>query len=352
MNENTSLLLMKYNEYLFWIFGLINNITFIILLSASQDLMHNNIRYFGICAISPVFFIKITAPFWIKYKFLCYKNRIYIITLLYIISYLLISLVNNLYFKLVGIAIVGTASAIGEITFIPIASIISNKCISYWSSGSGFAGLIGSGYYILMTQVFNLSSNFTLLLLSWMPLLIIICFNKLHYDQNNIEYLDYIKITKEDFKKWMFNYVSPLLLVYFFEYSINLGILEKINNNKIEKLYPRYNFCYQFGVLMSRSFNILFPKYRIEFIWIFPILQMINFIFFILLVFYKFIPYICIIYLLIFYEGLLGGFSYLFIFQKIKKDISEDKRELSASITTLGEVTGQIFATIFALFFK
>ena len=141
------------NEYYFWLFGLVNNITFILLSTASIDILPKNISIISACAITPVFLVKLISPFVIKYKILSYDNRVKALTILYFTAYLLICFSKETGVILIGIILSGMASGIGEVTFIPIASIISEKCISYWSSGSGFAGVIGSGYYLTMTQI-------------------------------------------------------------------------------------------------------------------------------------------------------------------------------------------------------
>lgn len=342
----------KCHKYYFWFFGLINNITFILLMSASETLMPNHIGIIGICAILPGFFIKLSIPYWISYKICSYKNRIIFLTGIYILGYLMTSLINNIYFKLLGIILSSIGSAICEATFLPIASMISDDAISYWSSGSGFAGVIGAGYYILMIQVLNFNTNITILLLGWIPLVILILFNKLNFKQN-VEYLDYRNVSNTELKSWTNEYILPLLLVYFAEYFINLYLQPKmkLSNNEIDikKFYPFYNICYQLGVLISRSIKLIFPNINISNIWIFPILQFINIGVFLLIIIFNIISNINVIYLIIFYEGLIGGMAYLFTFNKIKNMLIEDKREICSSLTTIGDVSGQLLATILTI---
>ena len=351
--EHYNLLTPNYNEYYFWFFGLINNITFILLMSASESLMPNQVGTIGFCAILPGLLLKLSIPYWIKYDICNYKNRVLFLTGIYITGYLMISLINNIYCKLTGIILSSIASAICETTFIPIASMISNKAISYWSSGSGFAGPISAGYYILMTQIFNINTNTTILILIWIPFVILGLFYKLRFRQN-IDYLDYRTISNNELQTWTNNYIIPLFLVYFFEYSINLALLPRItrfNGQQIDikKYYPIYNITYQFGVLISRSIKLILPNVNINKLYMFSLLQFINLIIFIFIAIYSFIPYISILYIIIFYEGLIGGMAYLFTFNKIKNMLSDDKKELCSSITTIGDVSGQTFAALFTI---
>jgi len=353
--EHYNLLNHNYNyyEYYFWFFGLINNITFILLMSASESLMPNQIGIIGFCAILPGLLLKLSIPYWINYDICNYKNRVLFLTGIYITGYLMISLIDNIYFKLTGIILSSIASAICETTFIPIASMISNKAISYWSSGSGFAGPIAAGYYILMTSILNISTNTTILALIWIPFVILGLFYKLRFRQN-IEYLDYRNVSEIELQSWTTNYIIPLFLVYLFEYFINLALLPRITNFNgniidIKKYYPIYNIIYQFGVLISRSIKLIFSSININKLYIFPLLQFINLVLFIFICIYKFIPSIEIIYGIIFYEGLIGGTGYLFTFNKIKNMVPDDKKELCSSITTIGDVSGQTLAAFLTI---
>lgn len=353
MNEYNLLLpYYKYHKYYFWFFGLINNITFILLMSASETLMPNHIGVIGICAILPGFLIKLSIPYWISYDICSYKNRVYFLTSIYILGYFMISLIDNIKVKLLGIILSSAGGAICEATFLPIASMISNNAISYWSSGSGFAGPISAGYYILMTQILNISTNITILLLGWVPLIILILYNKLKFRQN-MEYLDYRNVSNLDLKIWTNEYILPLLLVYFAEYFINLYLQPKIvlSNSEIDikRHYPIFAIIYQFGVLISRSIKLIFPDINVSYIWIFPILQFINIGIFLLIITFNIISNINIIYLIIFYEGLIGGMAYFFTFNKIKNMLNEDKKELCSSLTTIGDVSGQLLATILTI---
>ena len=56
-----------------------------------------------------------------------------------------------------------------------------------------------------------------------------------------------------------------------------------------------------------------------------PILQVINAVFFTFEAFYSFLPSFWIVVVLIVYEGLLGGASYVNTFYKLSKDVSRCK---------------------------
>lgn len=354
MNENIPLIFNDYHIY-FWFFGLINSFTFIILLSSSTVLFKNYMGLLSISAIIPGLIIKLTIPFLNKLKILNYKKRIYFSTTLMITSIITLIIFNNLYIKLFGIILSSISSAIGESIFIPLATMISNKSISYWSSGSGFSGIIGSCYYLLITQVFNLSAKFSIGITIWLPLVILYLFNKIDYSHISADFfLDYRDVTKEEYEKWFKKYILPLSSVYFFEYLINLILLPnvtKINNKRYDAdiYYPRYMLCYQTGVLISRSIRLISPNISVQNLEIFSFVQFLNLILFIFEMKRKLINNFIIIYILIFFEGLMGGFAYVFTFSKINYEELDNKKELCTLNTTIGEVMGQTLASIICI---
>ena len=84
--------------------------------------------------------------------------------------------------------------------------------------------------------------------------------------------------------------MSNLAIVYYFEYVITTGFpvaiagqIKKHNPEKkddflLSNAFVIFNFCYQFGVFLSRS-SLSFLK--IERVWILTLLQFLNFLFWI-----------------------------------------------------------------------
>ena len=130
--------------------------------------------------------------------------------------------------------------------------------------------------------------------------------------------------------------------------------MEKFNHKRknIKIYYPIYSFIYQVGVLLSRSIKLTFPDIHFNNIKLFVSLQLVNFIFCLCESIYHFIPSVYILYFIIFYEGLLGGLSYVFTFNKINKQITEDKRELCSATTTIGDISGQTSASLLSLYLE
>lgn len=172
-----------------------------------------------------------------------------------------------------------------------------------------------------------------------------------HMNQsNNSEKLDFN--AKMKFLPRLRNYFLPLLLVYFAEYFINQGLFELIYFKDISFLdkdaqYRWFQVFYQIGVMISRSTIEIF---RIKNIWIMSILQLINVFIFLghVTKLYN-IPSFYLVLGLIIYEGLLGGFTYVNAFFRIRKEIEPSKLEFAISTATLGDSLGIVAAGFISL---
>jgi battenin len=148
----------------------------------------------------------------------------------------------------------------------------------------------------------------------------------------------------------LFRFMIPLCLVYFFEYVINQGLFELVYFPGIfidsSEQYQWYQVTYQIGVFISRSsVNIV----QIKYIWIMAVLQGINLIFFTFEAVYMFTPNIWIIFVLILFEGLLGGGAYVNTFYRMSKEIPATRREYAMSVVTLSDSLGITAAGFLAM---
>jgi len=117
-------------------------------------------------------------------------------------------------------------------------------------------------------------------------------------------------------QKLVIPYMLPLLLVYISEYTINQGVTPTLlfplsrmpMFNNYRDAYPTYNTIYQVGVFISRSST---PFIRVRHLYPPSILQFVNLLLLTSHAVFDFIPNIYIIFLIIFWEGLLGGLVYV-----------------------------------------
>jgi battenin len=135
-------------------------------------------------------------------------------------------------------------------------------------------------------------------------------------------------------------YILPLLLVYFGEYLINQGVDPSLvwPGTAIScQEYRYYQFLYQGGVFLSRS-SVNF--FRIRNIWWLPLLQILNLNVLTLQAIYHFIPYYWIVFLIVIFEGLLGGATYVNVYYALSTETTGIVREYSMSMTSVSDSIG------------
>jgi battenin len=150
--------------------------------------------------------------------------------------------------------------------------------------------------------------------------------------------------------KHVFSPALQLGLVYFFEYVVSVGCAAIANPHPKEGDWFHENafellaFCYQLGVLMSRSSISFIQIKRIE--WL-TVLQGINFGLWMLHSAYDFLP-LWLQFILMVYVGLLGGAMYVNVFfLLVEEDYEASDKELGINITALFINLGIVFAAIF-----
>eukprot|EP00118_Oscarella_pearsei_P021358 m.239217 g.239217 ORF g.239217 m.239217 type:complete len:252 (+) comp40177_c0_seq2:1215-1970(+) len=146
--------------------------------------------------------------------------------------------------------------------------------------------------------------------------------------------------------KPLLKYMIPLFSVYLAEYWINQGLMELLTYGqcagiKSSAQYRWFQSVYQIGVFISRSSVNFLP---IKHIWVLSVLQWVNFLFLFLVARFQFIPGtrwgIAIIFIMILYEGLLGGATYVNAFYRIAKEITPRYKEFCMGIASCGDSTG------------
>lgn len=113
--------------------------------------------------------------------------------------------------------------------------------------------------------------------------------------------------------------------------------------------YPTYNAIYQAGVFISRSST---PFFRIHNLYFPSILQIANLAILTAHAMYDFFPNVYIIFVIIFWEGLLGGLVYVNTFAEISDTIPKQDREFSLSATTVSDSGGICIAGLASMAFE
>ncbi|XP_001843245.2 battenin [Culex quinquefasciatus] len=284
-------------------------------------------------------------------------------------GFLLVAFATSDWVLFLGVICTSFSSGLGEATFLAYASYFNKNVISTWSSGTGGAGVIGSLSYTGLTAA-GLSPKATMLVMLVVPALEACSFWVLlrHKDTSKDaleetadsakQAIDYSTLPEDErpLENWrqklgyipsLFIFMIPLILVYLFEYFINQGMFELVYFPGISlsqsEQYRWYQVLYQVGVFISRSsVNIVHFRH----VWVMALLQFINMVFFIFEAIYMFTPSIWIIFVLILWEGLLGGGGYVNTFYRMQIEVPEARREYAMMITSISDSVGIALAGI------
>ena len=384
----------KKNLIGFWLLGLFNNYSFVIMLSAAHDLIHenentdtnvtnvsssNNTRdcnelSTGTILLAdeiPAIIIKLFAPFlalWISV-------RVSAVVIFSCLSFIIVSFSRSNPVTLLGVVCASLSSGLGEVSFLAFTHQFSEPVISAWSSGTGAAGVIGAGSYALMTSL-GLSPQQTVLAMLVVPGGLAVTFwcllepsrssdqqteyrplaqseheedlNLQSPEQSALSFVEKITIIRS-----LLKYMIPLGAVYFFEYLINQGLFELLYFPGTflghSQQYRWYQLTYQLGVLVSRSSLVCLV---ISKIYLLSLLQGLTAV----LLCVQAVTWslsgdsgLVLIFLIVFWEGLLGGAAYVNTFHRISEESDERSREFSLGITSVADSLSIAAAGVVAL---
>ncbi|ETS80949.1 Protein btn-1 [Pestalotiopsis fici W106-1] len=381
----------------FWLFGLINNVLYVIILSAAQDLVGSDVPK-GVVLLAdvlPSFFTKLIAPYFIHK--VPYWVRVIFFATGSSLGMLLIALTpsnKSVGFKMAGVVFASLTSGGGELSFLGLTHYYGHMSLAAWGSGTGAAGLVGAGLYATFTTWFGFSVKNSLLSSAFLPIIMLLSFfvilprGPLREARGAKEYqtvpendherddIDDIptdnaatsllvpetavmttafsspnggRMTKFDMhlrraRSLFFPYMLPLLLVYVAEYTINQGVaptllfpLESSPFSEYRAFYPMYGFLYQLGVFISRSSIAII---RIRHLYLPSFLQIGNLVLLTLHALFFFIPSVYLVFIVIFWEGLLGGAVYVNTFAEIMENVPSSEREFSLGATSVSDSAG------------
>ena len=159
-------------------------------------------------------------------------------------------------------------------------------------------------------------------------------------------------------------YIMNLFMVYFFEYSCITSFADiyanklkdeakdndSLNENSvfIKDGFIVFSFCYQLGVLISRSSLDLVKIRRVE---ILTFLQFINFTFFLVNTQFFFMKNFYVMYVWMIFVGLMGGCSYVNIMYLMinSQTLKKKEKELSVMVIGISNDMGILLAGVFSL---
>ncbi|ODA83841.1 hypothetical protein RJ55_02357 [Drechmeria coniospora] len=371
----------------FWLLGLINNVLYVIILSAAQDLVGSMPKGIVLLAdVVPSFVVKLTAPYFIH--LVPYRVRVVVLVALSATGMLAVALTpadGSASRKMAGIVLASMSSGGGELSFLGLTHHYGPVSLVGWGSGTGAAGLVGAGLYVVLTQRWGFGVRGSLLLSACLPVVMLVSFFVvLPRDAlgDGRPGKDYEPVPEGDaaeeemrgmargaassallapgpsstqaagsvgaklrrVRGLMVPYMLPLLLVYVAEYTINQGVaptlLFPVESSPFEELrefYPFYGFLYQLGVFLSRSST---PFLRIHRLYVPSMLQVGNLVLLTLHALFFFLPSVHAVFLVIFWEGLLGGAVYVNCFAEMMDEVPAEEREFSLGAATVSDSAG------------
>ncbi|KAJ7216500.1 batten's disease protein Cln3 [Mycena pura] len=134
----------------FFLFGLINNVLYVIILSAALDLVPPSTPkgIIAFCNIAPALAAKVGWPYILKGR-IRYTKRIIGCCMLSAFGMLIVAFFDSLFMRLLGIGLASFSSGLGELTFLQLSTTysppsVAGHSVGYFSSGTGAAGLVGA----------------------------------------------------------------------------------------------------------------------------------------------------------------------------------------------------------------
>ncbi|OSD04986.1 batten's disease protein Cln3 [Trametes coccinea BRFM310] len=134
----------------FFLFGLINNVLYVIILSAALDLVPPSTPkgIIAFCNIFPALVAKLGWPYLLKGR-IRYARRLIGCTACSVCGMMVVALFDSLYMRLLGICLASFSSGLGELTFLQLSTryhppSVAGHSVGYFASGTGGAGLVGA----------------------------------------------------------------------------------------------------------------------------------------------------------------------------------------------------------------
>ena len=362
-----------------------------IILSAAQDLVGSLPKGVVLLAdVMPSFLAKLICPYFIHR--VPYNVRILVFICLSTVGMLMVALTpptKSVAVKMVGVVLASLSSGGGELSFLGLTHYYGQVSLAGWGSGTGAAGLVGAGLYVALTEWWGFGVKDSLLFSACLPAVMFVSFfvilprgplreagrqkeyeavpddegddDETHRQANESllgpesgsatsaslrtspDHHSFAQNLRRA-RALLYPYMLPLFLVYVAEYTINQGVaptllfpVESAPFKEYRGFYPFYGFLYQLGVFISRSST---PFFRIHHLYVPSFLQVGNLSLLILHSLYFFIPSVYVVFIIIFWEGLLGGAVYVNTFAEILEKVSKEDREFSLGSASVSDSAG------------
>ncbi|EAW52295.1 CLN3 lysosomal/endosomal transmembrane protein, battenin [Homo sapiens] len=340
----------------FWLLGLCNNFSYVVMLSAAHDILshkrtsgnqshvdpgptpipHNSSSRFDCNSVStaavlladilPTLVIKLLAPLGLH--LLPYSPRVLVSGICAAGSFVLVAFSHSVGTSLCGVVFASISSGLGEVTFLSLTAFYPS-------------------YFLLLTspEAQDPGGEEEAESAARQPLIRTEAPESKPGSSSSLSLRERWTVFKG-----LLWYIVPLVVVYFAEYFINQGLFELLFfwNTSLShaQQYRWYQMLYQAGVFASRS---SLRCCRIRFTWALALLQCLNLVFLLADVWFGFLPSIYLVFLIILYEGLLGGAAYVNTFHNIALETSDEHREFAMAATCISDTLGISLSGLLAL---
>lgn len=345
----------------------------------------------------PSFATKLTAPYFIHR--VPYRARVLVCIALSVTGMLMVALTpatGSVAAKMVGVVLASLSSGTGELSFLGLTHYYGHASLAGWGSGTGAAGLAGAGLYVTLTEWWGLGVRDSLLVAATLPAVMFASFffvlpheplreaaaaaaaheyqtvpdDETEQDEEGSGLLAQqqqqqgpraaatpgshsLQSNLRRVRALLIPYMGPLFLVFMAEYAINQGVaptllfpVDQSPFREYRGFYPFYGFLYQLGVFVSRSST---PWIRISHLYAPSLLQVANLLLLVAHSLYFFIPSVYIVFLVVFWEGLLGGAVYVNSFAEMLEKVPAADREFSLSVATVSDSAGICIAGLIGI---
>ena len=378
----------------FWLLGLCNNIIYVITNAGAKELSPGSTGLVYLANILPTFLVKLGGPY--VYHLISYPTRVAMCVTMMVVALLVVAIGDVLAVRLFGLGVGALASGLGESSFLALASRApgghQRRTVTAWSSGTGFAGVGGYLFYVMLTRWMGMSFRVALLIGCAFPALFAIAFwrlvrpnlaidaaNRQRGIEESMPVLSHRLEEARDMASdtegdagvadetdppptarqrahvflGLWPFTVPLFLVYLAEYILQSGVWSAIgfpveSKSSRDAFYVDANWAYQFGVFLSRSSGSL-CKLSVRALWLLPAMQLCMLVFFIV----DSVTHVWwnnSLLLPAFVVGLLGGSCYVHGFSLIGESVRAPYAEFALASSSVCDTLGIMVAGVISVF--
>ncbi|KAG0148798.1 hypothetical protein CROQUDRAFT_74956 [Cronartium quercuum f. sp. fusiforme G11] len=383
----------------FFLFGLLNNVLYVIILSAALDLVPADVPtgVILLADITPSLMVKIGWPYLLSGP-VRYKRRVISCSTISFLGMMIIVIFQSVTMRILGISLASFSSGLGEMTFLQLSTTYARRTgVSWFASGTGAAGVFGAGLWWLLR---NLGVQIGLGISSVLPICLALVYlfllpsslqdvlgkHRLSTTEGYAALVnsgDSIENLTEQPKTLLtlnqklrlarpliLPFMLPLFTVYFAEYTINTGIAPTLLYQipapdhypifshvfkSLRDYYPFWQLTYQIFVFFSRSSIAIcrLPPLPKRLIPLPSLFQVILFCIILLessnqTISQAFGPNFiyAVIFSLISLEGVCGGLAYVSAFHWLSQE--DDEQEFKIGCVGFADTIGILGASLFS----